>query len=208
MTNRAWNIVFLGGFSLVLVGGLSAQQAEDASQRKTLIGIRSFAVHARVQVSERAGLEPLDETLLRGKLELPMRREGIVIQGPNDIRDGSAAYVSLLYVVVGIKDSAGQGTGFAASSCLQASQLVRIPRLSVGGRITYAVAPTWSSCAVLVGDHDSYRNQILQNADEQIARFLKAWRAVNTPPAAPPVLSNPELGFRESPIRAGEKLVR
>jgi hypothetical protein len=195
MKKRTRNIVYFVGFPLVLVSNLWAQQPGADPQRTTLIGLRSFGVHAKVQVSEPARLQPFDEALLRAKIELAMRREGMVIMGPDDVRDGSAAQISLLYVVIQIRDKADHETGFAASSCLHISQTVRIPRLSVAGRITYAVAPTWSSCAIMAGDHDSFSNQILQNADEQIARFLKAWRAVNKPAPAPPVLSTPELGF-------------
>lgn len=188
------NIVYLVGFPLVLASNLCAQQPGEDHQRISLIGLRRFGVHAKVQVSEPARLQPFDEALLRSKMELAMRREGMVVLGPDDVRDGSAAQINLLYVVIQIRDKADHETGFAASSCLHISQTVRIPRLSVAGRITYAVASTWSSCGIMAGDNGSFSSQILQNADEQIARFLKAWRAVNKPSPAPPVLSTPELG--------------
>jgi hypothetical protein len=193
---RKWtrNIVYLLGFPLALVSNLCAQQPGDDHQRTTLVGLRRFGVYAKVQVSEPTRLQPFDEALLRAKMELAMRREGMVIMGPDDVRDGSGAQISLLYLVIPIRDKTGHDAGFAAFSCLHASQTVRIPRLSVAGRITYTVAPTWSSCAIMAGDNDSFSSQILQNADEQIARFLKAWRAVNKPTSAPPVLSTPELG--------------
>jgi hypothetical protein len=198
MKKRTRYIVYSAGFPLALVGNLCAQQLGNDQQRMSLTALRSFAVHAKVQVSEPARLQPFDEALLRSKMELAMRREGMVIQGPDDVRDGSGAQISLLYLVIQIRDKVGHDAGFAAFSCLHASQTVRIPRLSVGGRITYTVAPTWSSCGAIVGDNDSYRDKILQNADEQIARFLKAWRTVNKATPAPPVLSTPELGVLSS----------
>lgn len=194
MKTRTRNTVCLLGLPLALVGNLCAQQLDNDPQRMTLTALRRFAVHAKVQVSERSGLPLFDEALLRARVELAMRQEGMIIQGSDDVRDGSGAQISLLYLVVQIKDKSGHEAGFAAYSCLQVYQNVRIPRLSVGGRITYAVAPTWSSCGILVGDDGSYREKILQNADEQIARFLNAWRTVNPPPPSP-VLSTPELGL-------------
>jgi hypothetical protein len=162
----------------------------------TLTSLRTFAVNSRVQVSERATLARLDEAALSQKIESAIRREGIVVQGPEDIRDGSVAQISLQYLVVQMRDTAGQEFGFAASSCLHVTQIVRIPRLSVAGRITYSMAPTWSSCGIVAGDNESYRSRILQNADEHIARFLRAWRAVNrSSPPPPPVNANPQLGL-------------
>jgi hypothetical protein len=69
---------------------------------------------------------------------------------------------------------------------------VSVPRL---GRYVYAVVPTWRSCGILAGDNQSYSDTILRNADEQIARFLDAWRTVNAPRPAPSLPSNPELGM-------------
>ena len=89
--------------------------------------------------------------------------------------------------------------GFAASSCLQAAQMVTVPRLTTPKHIAYAMAPTWRSCSMLVGDTSSYNGTILQNADEQIARFIEAWRTVNRPPPPPPSPLTPELGVRNSP---------
>jgi hypothetical protein len=179
---------------LALPGALSAQQSPDDSQRMTLFGLRKFAVHTRVQVAEAATAQRLDENVLRQKVELAIRREGIVAQQAGDVREGSAAQLSLVYLVIPTKDSAGRETGFAASSCIQVSQTVRIPRLSDSGRLTYTVAPTWSSCSIMIGDTESYRERILQSADEHIARFLTAWRSVNRPRPDPPAVSNPELG--------------
>jgi hypothetical protein len=184
------------GFALALVSTLNGQQVADEPQRMTLTNLKTFAVHSNIQISKRATLAELDEDVLRTKIESAMQREGIVVQGADDVRDGSAAQVSLLYLVVQMRDTAGNQFGFAASSCLHVSQMVRIPRLSVRGRITYTVAPTWSSCGIVVGDSASYKNRILQNADEQIARWLVAWRAVNkSPPRPPPAYANPQLGI-------------
>jgi hypothetical protein len=185
----------LVGFSLVLAGNVLTQQLDDDPQRMTLTGLRTFAVYARVQLTQPATLQAIDETLLRAKMELALRREGISVVGRNDVRDGSGAHISLLYLVMETRDKAGQAIGFAASSCLQAAQTVSVPRLSVGGRLAYTVVPTWRSCGLLAGGTDSYTNTILQNTDEQIARFLNAWRIVNPPRPAPPVPSTPELGI-------------
>jgi hypothetical protein len=180
--------------SLMIGIDLSAQQPDDP-QRVTLIGLRSIAAHAQVRVARDATLDPIDEGLLRIKLEEAMRQEGITVQEAADVRDGSAAQVSLVYVVISMGDQSGAETRFAASSCLHASQYVRIPRLEPGGRIAYTVAPTWSSCGIVAGDTGSYREAILLNADEQIARFLDAWRSVNAPRPAAPVESQTELGL-------------
>jgi hypothetical protein len=180
------------GFMLALASQVLAQQANDDPQRMTLTGLRNFAVYARVQLSRQATLPPLDESLLRGKLEQAIRREGMSIVGGNDVRDGPGAHLSLLYTVIGTRDRAGQETGFAAFSCLQAEQTVSVPRL---GRYVYAVVPTWRSCGILAGDDESYSDTILRNADEQIARFLAAWRMVNASRPAPSFPSNPELGM-------------
>jgi hypothetical protein len=188
---------YIAALSLAVAFDLSAQQAEDP-QRVTLLGLRTIATHAQVRVAKRATLDPLDEGLLRTKLEQALRQEGITVQKAADVRDGSAAQISLVYVVISMGDESGAETRFAASSCLHASQYVRIPRLERGGRIAYTVAPTWSSCGIVAGDTGSYRDAILLNADEQIARFLDAWRSVNAPRPAPPVESQPELGLVRS----------
>jgi hypothetical protein len=185
------------GVTLALAGVLEAQQWNDP-QGRTLSGLRTVAVHARVQSVEHATLQKLDEARLRTRLVRAMRQEGISVQDGGDVRDGSAAQISLVYLVLPIADEAGRKAGFAASSCLHASQYVRIPRLEAGGRITYTVAPTWSSCGLIVGDTDSYGERMLQNADEQIARFLRAWRSVNPSRRDPPVHATPELGLRTS----------
>ncbi|HEY9015063.1 MAG TPA: hypothetical protein VIM84_08370 [Gemmatimonadales bacterium] len=185
--------------SLALAGPGRAQQSAEEPQRVTLIGLRAFAVHARVQVPEPARLLRLDEGLLRGKLEQAIRGEGMVVQGSADLRDGSAAQLSLVYQVIPIRDASGEETWFAASSCLQAFQYVRIPRLEAGGRIAYTVAPTWRSCSLIAGDTALYEGTVLQNADEQIQRFLSAWRSVNLPRPASPPSSSPQLGT-SSPI--------
>lgn len=91
-----------------------------------------------------------------------MRQEGIVVQQDGDVRDGSAARVSLVYLVLPVEDEAGNEARFMASSCLHASQYVRIPRLEAGGRIAYTVAPTWSSCGLVAGDTAGYRETILR----------------------------------------------
>jgi hypothetical protein len=181
------------GFSLALVGNLLAQQADDDPQRMTLTGLRNFAVHARVQLSKGATLAAIDENRLRSRIEQEIRREGMSIVRGNDVRDGPGAHLSLLYVVIETRDRAGEETGFAAFSCLQAEQTVSVPRL---GRYVYAVVPTWRSCGILAGDTQSYSGTIERNADEQIARFLHAWRMVNAPHPAPASPSGPELGFQ------------
>ena len=176
-------------------------QTEAETQRATLTGLRSFGVHTNVQLSQGATLEPIDERVLRDRVEGALRREGIVIQTRSDVRDGSQASLDLLYVVMQTKDTAGRALGFAASSCLQASQMVRIPRLTTPKHIAYAVVSTWRSCGLLVGDSASFRATMVQNADQQLARFLEAWRRVNLPPPAPASPVSPEtrvsmeLGF-------------
>jgi len=172
------------GFSLAMAGNLFAQQTEDDPQRMTLTGLRAMAVHARVQLSERATLADIDESLLRSKLEQGIRREGISVVTRNEVRDGSGAHLSLLYLVLETRDKAGEKSGFAAFSCLQLEQHVIVPRL---GRYAYAVVPTWRSCGVLMGSPEAYSGTIQRNADEQIARFVEAWRSVNSPRPAQPV---------------------
>jgi hypothetical protein len=181
------------GVGLMLIGNLLAQQTEAETQRATLIGLRKFAVYARVQLSPNATLQRIDESLLRGRIEAALRREGISIDGHTDVRDGSQASLDLLYMVMETSDKKSQAI-FAASSCLQASQMVRIPRLTTAKHIAYAVVSTWRSCGLLVGDKGAFGDTILQNADEQMARFLDAWRIVNRPPPASP-LPTPELGM-------------
>jgi hypothetical protein len=193
MHHTIWHSVHIVAFSLAVALDLSAQQRDDP-QRITLLGLRHIAVHARVQVTERAGLHKLDERVLHTKLEQALRQEGIVVQQAGDVRDGSAGRISLIYLVIPMGHEAGRETGFAASSCLDASQYVRIPRLEAGGRIAYTVAPTWSSCGVIAGYADSYEEMVLQNADEQITRFLTAWRSVNPPRLPAPARSRPGLG--------------
>ena len=168
-----------------------AAQTEAETQRATLTGLRSFGVHASVQLSQGATLEPIEERVLRDRVEDALRREGIVIQTRSDVRDGSQASLDLLYVVMQTKDTAGRALGFAASSCLQASQMVRIPRLTTPKHIAYAVVSTWRSCGLLVGDSASFRPTLVQNADQQLARFLEAWRRVNLPPPAPTTPPSP-----------------
>ncbi len=197
MNKRTRNLLNCLGIPFALVSSLRAQQPDDDPERRSLIRLRTFAVHAQVLVSERAALERIDESLLRARMESAMRREGISVQGPGDVRDGSQAQVSLVYLVLETEGDAGPETGFAASSCLEATQLVTIPRLSVG-RITYTMAPTWSSCGMIVGGRESFRASILHNADQQIVRFLSDWRRVNPSRPTPPVIGNPELGFRRT----------
>jgi hypothetical protein len=192
MQNGISSSLNLLGLTLVLAGNLLAQRPDEDPQRMTLIGLRKFAPYAKVQLSERATLPAIDENRLRGKIEQAIRQEGMSIVGRNDVRDGPGAHLSLLYLVVETRDKAGQETGFAAFSCLQAEQTVSVPRL---GRYVYAVVPTWRSCGILAGDTESYSGTIERNADEQIVRFLGAWRSVNAPPPAPSLPSNPELGM-------------
>ncbi len=143
------------GLSLLRAADLAAQ-TEAETQRATLTGLRSFGVHASVQLSQGATLERIDERVLRDRIEDALRREGIMIQTRSDVRDGSQASLDLLYVVMQTKDTAGHALGFAASSCLQASQMVRIPRLTTPKHIAYAVVSTWRSCGLLVGDSASF----------------------------------------------------
>jgi len=196
------SLLNLLGFSFALAGNLLAQQTDAETQRATLTGLRNFAVYARVQLSDSATLPAIDESLLRDKLESALKREGISVVGRNDVRDGSGAHLSLLYLVLDTRDRTGQSTAYAASSCIQAAQTVSIPRLTTAKYIAYTVVPTWRSCGLLVGGRDGYRDSILQNAGQQLARFLDAWRGVNLPlPAPPPPPATPELGISVSPIR-------
>jgi hypothetical protein len=181
----------LAGLSLVLTAVLPAQQSDDDPQRKTLTGLRSFAVSARVQVSNPASLPPVDEALLRSRLENAIRQAGMLVQGPNDVRNGTQAEVGLHYLVVGMRDSWGRENRFAASSCVEASQLVRLQRITTSGAPVYAVVPTWRSCGMLVGDSASFSGAILRNADEQIARFVEAWRMANAAHRAHPAAERP-----------------
>src|SRR6478672_8471864 len=102
------------GLSLGLVANLVAQ-TEAETQRATLSGLRSFAVYARVQLSESAALQRIDESVLRNKVEEALRREGIRVQARDDLRDGSQASLDLLYIVLQTNDTSGHALGFAAS---------------------------------------------------------------------------------------------
>jgi hypothetical protein len=193
------------GLSLGLVANLVAQ-TEAETQRATLTGLRSFAVYARVQLSQSATLQRIDERVLRNKIEDALRREGIRVQTRNDMRDGSQASLDLLYMVIQTKDTSGHALGFAASSCLQASQMVRIPRLTTPKHIAYAVVSTWRSCGLLVGDSASLGPTILQNADEHIIRFIDAWRFANTPPPDPRFPATSELSMAGGQYRRWRQL--
>ena len=186
-------LVGLGGLGLLLAGNLSAQRIDSETQRATLTGLRSFAVHARVQIPPSAAVQRIEESVLRGRIEGALRREGISMETRNDVRDGSQASLDLLYMVMETRDTSGRSIGFAASSCLQVSQMVRIPRLTTLKHIAYAVVSTWQSCGLLVGDSASFRPTLLQNADEHIARFIDAWRFANAPPPHPVLPPSSEL---------------
>jgi hypothetical protein len=147
-----------------------------------------------VQLAESATLQRIDEGLLRTRLEQAMQREGMAVDRSRDVRDGSAAQISLVYLVAETRNQTGQVTGYAASSCLHAAQIVSVPRLTTERHIAYAVVPTWRNCGLLVGDSASFREAIYRNADQQIARFLEAWRSVNIPRPVPAFPVNPELG--------------
>ena len=193
MPNGIRSLVSLAGLGLVLAGNLSAQRIDAETQRATLAGLRNFAVYARVQLSPNTALQPVEESVLRGRMEGALRREGISIQTRSDVRDGSQASLDLLYVVMQTRDRDGQPLGFVASSCLQASQMVRIPRLTTPKHIAYAVVSTWRSCGLLAGDTGAIRSTILQNADEHLSRFIDAWRFANAPPPDPSLPFNSEL---------------
>jgi hypothetical protein len=195
MPHRTRTAISLLGFSLALAGNLLGQRADLDPQRMTLTALRKFAIYARVQLSREATLERVDETLLRSRIEQALRREGLAIDNASDVRDGSQASLDLLYMVMETRDKNGQATGFVASSCLQASQMVRIPRLTTPKHIAYAVVPTWRSCGLLAGDTASYSATVLQNADEHITRFIDAWRFANAPPRDPTFPVTPELGM-------------
>ena len=201
-------LVCLGGLGLLLAGNLSAQRIDSETQRATLTGLRSFAVHTRVQLLPSAALQRIEESVLRGRIEGALRREGISIETRNDVRDGSQASLELLYMVMETRDTSGRSIGFAASSCLQVSQMVRIPRLTTPKHIAYAVVSTWQSCGLLVGDSASFRPTLLQNADEHITRFIDAWRSANAPPPHPrqrgPVALRPRLSPGVPLSRNGE----
>jgi len=181
---------------LALPGNLCAQRIDAETQRATLTNLRNFAVYARVQFSQSATLARIDESSLRSRIETALRREGIAIDTRADVRDGSQASLDLLYVVMQTRN--GKATGFAASSCLQVSQMVRIPRLTTPKHIAYAVVPTWRSCGLLVGDSASFAPTVLQNADQHLSRFIDAWRLANAPPPDPgfPRASELSVGFR------------
>jgi hypothetical protein len=179
------------GCSLALATRMLGQQPGDDPQQRTLAGLRNFAVYARVQVSQGASLPAVDEHRLRDKLEDAVRRQGLSIVGRDDVRDGPGAHLTLLYMVIETRDGVGKETGFAAMSCIQAEQTVSITRM---GRYAYAVVPTWRSCGIISGDTASYSRSIERNADQQIVRFLEAWRTVNPPPQVPGLRPSPELG--------------
>src|SRR3954467_7484146 len=174
-----------------LAGNLFAQRIDAETQRATLTGLKNLAVYARVQLSQSTTLPRMDESGLRDRIETALRREGIAIDTRADVRDGSQASLDLLYVVMQTRN--GKASGFAASSCLQVSQMVRIPRLTTPKHIAYAVVPTWRSCGLLVGDSASLGATILQNADEHMTRFIDAWRSANAPPPNPSYPASSEL---------------
>ena len=180
---------------LALPHNLVAQRIDAETQRATLAGLREFAVYARVQLSPSAALQQMDENALRQRIEGFLRREGIATQKDHDVRGGSQASLDLLYVVMETKDKDGRPTGFAASSCLQASQMVRIPRLTTPKHIAYAVVSTWRSCGLLVGDTGSFGPTVLQSADEHMTRFIDAWRFANAPAPDPRSRAASELSI-------------
>jgi hypothetical protein len=145
----------------------------------TLRGLHHFAVHARVQLSGEAPLQALDQGVLRAKLEAALRREGIGVVGETDVRDGTQAEIGFQYLVIGTPNQPGGRTGFVASTCIEAAQLVKLQRITKSGAPVYAVVPTWRSCGIVLGDSASYTQKMLQTADQQIGRFIRAWRGVN-----------------------------
>jgi hypothetical protein len=185
--------LLLGGLHPALSTLLSAQSDGDP-QQKTLNALRTFAVHAQVQISDPAALSRVDEGLLRERLEDAVRREGLTVQQSGDVRNGTQAEVALQYLVVTLPDSWGRPSSFAASSCIEASQLVRLQRITPTGAPVYAVVPTWRTCGMLVGDKAAFRGTILRNADEQIARFVRAWRKANQRPGQRPAQTGAESG--------------
>jgi len=199
MSRPATRRLPLAGFFLILATQLSAQ--DDDPQRMTLTGLRHFAVHARVQLSGGTSLERIEERGLREKLESGIRQAGIGVVGDNDVRDGTQAEIGLQYLVIGTRNQPGGGSGFVASSCIEAAQLVKLQRVTRSGAPVYAVVPTWRSCGFVLGDSGSYRRRIGENADQQIDRFIRAWRQVNAPPSPshPPVESRePRVGSQTS----------
>jgi hypothetical protein len=193
MRNQIRSLLSVAGLGLVSATNLFAQRIDAETQRATLTDLRNFAVYARVQLSPSATLPRIDESGLRSRIETALRREGIAIDTRADVRDGSQASLDLLYVVMQTRN--GKATGFAASTCLQVSQMVRIPRLTTPKHIAYAVVPTWRSCGLLVGDSASLGPTILQNADEHMTRFIDAWRSANAPPPAPGFRGTSELSM-------------
>src|SRR5919107_1280592 len=169
------------GSLLAFTSAVPAQQSDEDPQQKTLKGLRLFAVHARVQLSDPAALPAVDEALLRSRLEDAIQRAGMQVQKANDVRNGTQAEVGLQYLVVSTRDQWGRTSRFAASSCIEVSQLVRLQRITPTVAPVYAVVPTWRKCGMLVGDNVSFSGTILRNADEQIARFIGAWRMANAP---------------------------
>ena len=192
MRNGIGTLLSLVVLSLGWEGNLFAQRIDAETQRATLTALRKFAVYARVQLSQGATVPPIDESVLRSRIENALQRESIAIDTRTDVRDGSQASLDLLYLVMQTKGTDGRA-GFAASSCLQVSQMVRIPRLTTSKHIAYAVVSTWRSCGLLVGDSASFGPTILQNADQQLGRFVQAWRVVNQPPPASPPPPTPGL---------------
>jgi hypothetical protein len=194
---RARTALSLLGSFLAFTSALPAQQSDDPQQR-TLNALRSFAVHARVQLSDPAALPSIDESVLQNRLEDAIRQEGLQIQRSEDVRNGTQAEVELQYLVVAMPDSWGRPSSFAASSCIEVSQLVRLQRITPTGAPVYAVVPTWRNCGMLVGDKVSFSGTILRNADQQIARFISAWRRANAPRRAEPADTSRAGGTRSS----------
>jgi hypothetical protein len=195
MPTRINILLGLLALSLGPAGQLVAQRIDSETQRATLTGLRNFAVHARVQLPPGAALQRVEESVLRSRIEGTLRREGISIESRNDVRDGSQASLDLLYMVMETRDTSGRSLGFAASSCLQVSQMVRIPRLTTPKHIAYAVVSTWRDCGLLVGDSASFGPTLLQNADEHLIRFIDAWRFANAPPRDPELPPTSELSL-------------
>jgi hypothetical protein len=201
MRNGIRALLSLAVLAVPSAGKLLAQRIDTETQRATLTDLRKFAVYARVQLSQSATFPVIDESGLRTRIETALRREGITIDTRTDVRDGSQASLDLLYIVMQTRN--GKATGFAASSCLQVSQMVRIPRLTTPKHIAYAVVPTWRSCGLLVGDSASLGPTILQNADEHMTRFIDAWRFANAPPPDPRLPRASESSLSSLPPESG-----
>jgi hypothetical protein len=201
MRNGIRALLSLAVLAVPSAGKLLAQRIDAETQRATLTDLRNLAVYARVQLSQSATFPVIDESGLRTRIETALRREGITIDTRTDVRDGSQASLDLLYIVMQTRN--GKATGFAASSCLQVSQMVRIPRLTTPKHIAYAVVPTWRSCGLLVGDSASLGPTILQNADEHMTRFIDAWRFANAPPPDPRLPRASESSLSSLPPESG-----